>query len=134
LRREVLTPKCAEKNRRENRERLLLAIGLVRFGDFGFINQIPGGVMKSNHAGDGRNEVGVELKYCEHCGGLWVRETGAGTVYCEKCQEKIADLPAPKRKRGRLTLPVRPHTAVEDYTFEIDVEDVNDLEAAGGVA
>ncbi len=89
--------------------------------------------MKSNHE-DGRNEVGVELKYCEHCGGLWVRERGAGTVYCEKCQSKVADLPAPKTRTRRLTLPVRPHTAVEDYAFEIDLDDVNDLEAAGGVA
>jgi Zn-finger nucleic acid-binding protein len=107
---------------------------LVNFGGFGFINQIPGGVMKSNHEGKGRNEVGVELKYCEHCGGLWVRERGAGTVYCEKCQPKVADLPAPKTKTRRLTLPVRPRTAVEDYTFDIDVEDVNDLEAAGSIA
>ena len=50
------------------------------------------------------NEMRVELKYCEHCGGLWVREGGAG-VYCEKCQPKIADLPIPKRQR-RPKLPV----------------------------
>jgi hypothetical protein len=31
-------------------------------------------------------------------------------------------------------LPVRPHTAVEDYEFEIDADDVKDFEAAGGVA
>ena len=42
-----------------------------------------------------KNEVGVELKYCEHCGGLWVRERGAG-VYCDNCQPKVADLPAAK--------------------------------------
>ena len=90
--------------------------------------------MKSNHDGDKSKQVGVELKYCEHCGGLWVRECGAGTAYCEKCQPKVADLPAPKTRRGRLMLPVHPPTAVEDYEFEIDVEDLNDLEAAGGVA
>ena len=90
--------------------------------------------MKSNHDGDKKKQVGVELKYCEHCGGLWVRECGAGTVYCEKCRPKVADLPAAKARRGRLTLPVRPHTAVEEYEFEIDVEDMKDFEAAGGVA
>jgi len=90
--------------------------------------------MRSNHNGNKSNEVGVELKYCEHCGGLWVRERGAGTVYCEKCQPKVADLPAPKLKRSRLTLPVRPPTTVEDYGFDLDVEDCRDLEAAGGVA
>ena len=90
--------------------------------------------MKGNHKNKKQNEVGVELKYCEHCGGLWVRERGTGIVYCEKCQPKVADLPAPKTKSTRLTLPVRPHTAVEDYNLEVDIEDLKDLEAAGGVA
>ena len=90
--------------------------------------------MKSERNGKANNEVGVELKYCEHCGSLWVRARGAGTVYCDKCQPKVADLPAPKVKPGRLMLPVRPHTAVEDYEFEIDVEDSNDFEVVGGAA
>lgn len=82
---------------------------------------------------DERGEVGVELKYCEHCGSLWVREQGAG-VYCASCQNKVADLPAAKKKSGRIVLPVRPHTAVEDYEFEIESDDRNDFEAAGGAA
>jgi len=90
--------------------------------------------MKSERNGKANHEVGVELKYCEHCGSLWVRERGAGTVYCDKCQLKVAELPAPKVKPGRLMLPVRPHTAVEDYEFEIDIEDANDFEAVGGAA
>lgn len=89
--------------------------------------------MRSDRKGKQDDEVGVELKYCEHCGGLYVRERGAG-VYCNNCQPKVADLPTPAPKRGRLVLPVRPHTAVEDFECEIDVEDVNDFEAAGGVA
>jgi hypothetical protein len=83
--------------------------------------------------GKRHNEVGVELKYCEHCGSLWVRERGAG-VYCKQCQDKVADLPVPTQKRSKAELPVRPRAAVEDYKFEIEVEDVNDFEAAGGVA
>jgi len=82
---------------------------------------------------DERDEVGVELKYCEHCGGLWVRERGAG-VYCNSCQNKVADLPAAKKQRGRIVLPVRPHTAVEDYEFEIEMDDLTNFEAAGGLA
>ena len=58
--------------------------------------------MRRDHNGEKNKQVGVELKYCEHCGGLWVRERGAGMVYCERCQPKVADLPAPKRKPGRL--------------------------------
>jgi hypothetical protein len=90
--------------------------------------------MKSSDKGKQNNEVGVELKYCEHCGSLWVREQGAEVVYCDKCQPKVADLPAPKMKSNRLILPVHPPTAVEDYEFEINIEDSNDFEAAGGVA
>jgi hypothetical protein len=106
--------------------------------------------MKRDHDGKANNEVGVELKYCEHCGSLWVRERGAGTVYCDRCQSKVADLPTARKKPGRLILPVRPHTTVEDFEFEIevdidvdvgvdidvdiDVEDSTDFDALGGAA
>ena len=82
--------------------------------------------------GRGR-EVGVELKYCEHCGCLWVRECGTG-VYCKACQPKVADLPMPPQKPIKLVLPVRPHTVVEEYGFDFEVDDLGDFEAAGGVA
>lgn len=86
--------------------------------------------------GEANKHVGVELKYCEHCGSLWVRERGTGIVYCDRCMPKVADLPAPKVKPGRLVLPVRPATAIEDYEFDIDVdiEDSQDFEAVGGAA
>lgn len=89
--------------------------------------------MRSDHAGDEKNEVEVELKYCEHCGGLWVREPGAG-VYCDHCLAKVADLPKPTTKRKKAILPVRPPTVVEDYEFEIDIDDLTDFEAVGGLA
>lgn len=78
-------------------------------------------------------EVGVELKYCEHCGALWVRERGAG-VYCDKCRIQVADLPAPKKKPRRLRLPVAPTPRVEGYRSEISDDDSTDLESMGGVA
>jgi hypothetical protein len=34
--------------------------------------------MKRNHDDEGNEVVRLELKYCERCGGLWVRECGAG--------------------------------------------------------
>jgi ribosomal protein L37AE/L43A len=89
--------------------------------------------MKSSDAKESNGEVRVELKYCEHCGGLWVRESGAGTVYCENCQAKVADLPTPKKKPGRVILPQGPQTEVERYGVETDPGE-NDLEAAGGAA
>lgn len=90
--------------------------------------------MKDEHSGKDKNEVGVELKYCEHCGGLWVRERGAGIVYCEKCQPQVADLPVPKKKPQRVTLPVRPRAAIENYEFEVEGEEAPDFDAAGGAA
>lgn len=83
---------------------------------------------------DKKGEVRVELKYCEHCGGLWVRERGAGVVYCHSCLPKVADLPIPRKKPTSVTLPVRPHSAVEEYAFEIGDEDGTDFEAAAGGA
>ena len=89
--------------------------------------------MRSNHKNKDKSEVGMELKYCEHCGGLWVRERSAG-VYCENCQAKVADLPKPTKKGRNPLLPVGAHTAVEDYEFEVNVEDISDFDAAGGLA
>ena len=89
--------------------------------------------MKRNPNDKNKEEVRVELKYCEHCGGLWVRECGAGVVYCENCQAKVADLPIPKKKPGRITLPVGRRTVVEDCGREIG-DGETDLEAVGGVA
>lgn len=82
-----------------------------------------------------RNEcgVGVELKYCEHCGGLWVRERGAGEVYCEKCQPKVADLPVPKKKPTRIMLPAQKCSIAQRYGVAT-IEESEDLEAVGGVA
>jgi ribosomal protein L37AE/L43A len=71
--------------------------------------------------------VRVELKYCEHCGGLWVRESGAGVAYCSNCQPKIADLPIPKKKPGRVSLPVGRRSRIEGCGAEV-------REIVGGVA
>jgi hypothetical protein len=94
--------------------------------------------MKRNReAGETQNnesEVRMELKYCERCGGLWVRECGAGAVYCASCQAKVADLPIPKKRPGRLTLPVRPRPLLDDYAVENGDDDTLDFEAAAGGA
>jgi len=90
--------------------------------------------MSSNHKDGVSGIVRVELKYCEHCGGLWVREGGAG-VYCERCRPIVAELPAPKKKRaGAVRLPVAPRTVVDDYEMNLRDEDAQDLEAMGGAA
>lgn len=37
--------------------------------------------------------VQMELKYCERCGGLWMRQTGSGDPYCPGCAPWMAALP-----------------------------------------
>jgi hypothetical protein len=48
--------------------------------------------------------VSVELKYCERCGGLWLRERGREVVYCGGCRVQIAAL-----LRGRQGRRPEPH-------------------------
>ncbi len=40
------------------------------------------------------NELQFELKYCERCGGLWLRPAGGGQVYCLACGRQMAELPS----------------------------------------
>jgi len=55
-------------------------------------------------------EIHVELKYCERCGGLWLRPMLTGGVYCASCRVRLAALPDPgepaprtiKRRKPRL--------------------------------
>jgi len=79
------------------------------------------------------NEVRVELKYCEHCGGLWVREGGGG-VYCPKCEGTVAEMASTKKKPARLMLPMQQRTVVQKYG-EATPDESTDVEATvGGVA
>ena len=44
----------------------------------------------------------LELKYCERCGGLWIRRQGQSVVYCGLCRAQVAALLSSRspRKRG----------------------------------
>lgn len=48
---------------------------------------------------DGLEIVRLELKYCERCGGLWMRIRGTEDVYCPSCAVQMSDLPAVRKKR-----------------------------------
>ena len=51
---------------------------------------------------DLNNIAQLELKYCERCGGLWLRPHRADGVYCPGCAIRMADFPAARvanRKR-----------------------------------
>jgi hypothetical protein len=41
------------------------------------------------------SEIQVELKYCERCGGLWLRPQGTKGVYCASCRVCLAAMPDP---------------------------------------
>lgn len=88
--------------------------------------------MRSSEGKNENQHMRVELKYCEHCGGLWLRECGAGVVYCDNCRPKVADLPIPKKKAQRTSLPVAKPSLV-DAVFDDEAGD-QEFEAAGGVA
>jgi hypothetical protein len=114
-----------------------------------FFTHLEEAMRRKRESGEEENtknqEVRVELKYCERCGGLWLRECGTGAVYCGNCREQVADLPIPKKKPQRVGLPVRRSSLVEDYSFKNENDDLqnDDLQnddsldfeaAAGGVA
>jgi hypothetical protein len=81
------------------------------------------------------NELQFELKYCERCGGLWLRPVGGGQIYCVACGREMAELPPASYALGRATLPRGPIWGTDDGDFEGDEGyDELDLDAAGGVA
>ena len=43
---------------------------------------------------------GMELKYCERCGGLWLRRRGSEGRFCSTCEPKMEGLPEGGRKTG----------------------------------
>ena len=51
-------------------------------------------------------DLRVQLKVCEGCGCLWYRAQNYLSVYCQSCEVKLRDFPAPetRKRRGR---PVR---------------------------
>lgn len=36
------------------------------------------------------NAIQMELKYCERCGGLWLRPRGSELIYCPPCSVVLA--------------------------------------------
>ncbi len=50
--------------------------------------------------------VELELKYCERCGGLWLRERGVQTPYCASCVTAFVDFQIPLTRKRPPRLPV----------------------------
>jgi hypothetical protein len=84
--------------------------------------------MKSDRTNQAKNEQRVELKYCEGCGGLGIRECGGGRVYCDDCTRKLAELAVSKTTSRRPMLPIGKRSVLDDCADSSD-EDSGDLDA-----
>jgi uncharacterized Zn finger protein (UPF0148 family) len=76
------------------------------------------------------NEVQLELKYCERCGGLWLRPVGSGQIYCVGCGREVSQMPPASRQSERVRVPKGPQWGADGGEFEEDEE--MDLDARGG--
>jgi hypothetical protein len=77
---------------------------------------------------EGLEIVRLELKYCERCGGLWMRTWGTEDVYCPSCAVEMLDLPAARRRK-------RPHLLVNDRVeIKSQCEELSALCGEGGNA
>jgi len=54
----------------------------------------------------GSEVIQLELKYCERCGGLWLRRLGDAEVFCTPCRVAAPEHAIGRRVRTRPRLPV----------------------------
>ena len=81
------------------------------------------------------NELCLELKYCERCGGLWLRPVGGGQIYCTVCGREMAKLPPASTEAEIARVQRGPRWAEDDGDFvSWNGDDEVDLDAAAGVA
>jgi hypothetical protein len=62
---------------------------------------------------EGLEIIQLELKYCERCGRLWLRQRDTGGVYCEECTSEIPNFPLCGRRTSRPHLPMNEQIEVE---------------------
>jgi hypothetical protein len=67
---------------------------------------------------EGLEIIRLELKYCERCGGLWMRTRGTGEVYCPSCAVEMLDRPAGRRRR-KLPLPANDLVEIKSQCEEL---------------
>jgi len=80
------------------------------------------------------NESQFELKYCERCGGLWLRPVGGCQVYCVACARQMRELPPASHELGRAKMQQGPRWGVDHCDPEdSDAGDEVDLDAAAEV-
>jgi hypothetical protein len=75
------------------------------------------------------NEEALELKYCERCGGLWLRPVGGGQIYCVPCSCEMSELPPSSNEPDDARRPRGQRCDEEGDYYEGYVVDVIDLDA-----
>ncbi len=82
-----------------------------------------------------RYEIRVELKYCERCGGLWLRSETTFGVYCATCSAHLAAMPNAREPRPSKTR--RRRTRLQGSKVEREYRregwNVDSVEYMGGV-
>jgi Zn-finger nucleic acid-binding protein len=79
-------------------------------------------------------EIQVELKYCERCGGLWLRPRGTDGVYCSGCRVRLEAMPDPGEAPPRKARSRRKARARERVVQREDPQNLDRIESLEGVA
>jgi uncharacterized Zn finger protein (UPF0148 family) len=77
--------------------------------------------------------IQVDLKYCERCGGLWLRPQGAYGVYCASCRVRIEAMPVPGETVPRKARQRKKRASGTDVQSE-DLQKAARIEYLQGVA
>jgi hypothetical protein len=75
-----------------------------------------------------------QLKYCERCGGLWLRPDSAATPYCPACDQFMSALPVRQPRNQHQRKPARRATvtagaAVLTSALQVTVVAVSEVSA-----
>jgi hypothetical protein len=75
--------------------------------------------------------VGLELKYCERCGGLWLRPRGSPRIYCRPCFSIMVEILSLRAQKGE---PRRASGELDTQTEVTEIRELMAFCADGGVA
>jgi len=68
---------------------------------------------------DDAEVVQLELKYCERCGGLWLRRQGEPNVYCATCAVQASEVPGLSVRKRRRSARLISKIKIEDQRREL---------------
>jgi hypothetical protein len=80
----------------------------------------------------GMQYLEMQLKYCERCGTLGLRQGGSSQVYCESCEEKMGKVCQARPVQRAKETAKEPDEARRDGPGERGCETATPLFAIGG--